>query len=97
MVFHPLVKKGIVMNFTSLLGVVIVAFGIWIVLGAGKKLGKLNRFEFENRSSGGVVGFKSYEESIIHHKKLRSAKRQITISVWVLFLGLSLLFSPFFF
>lgn len=85
------------MNLLSLFGAIVTALGIGIVLGADKKLQKLDRYEFENRSSGGVVGFQSYEEKIIHEKKHRSAKRQVTLALWVMIVGVGLFLRPFFF
>ena len=35
-----------------------------------KKLENLKKYEFENRSSGGVVGFNSYEDSKKHSRLL---------------------------
>ena len=54
---------------TELYAVVLMAVGIWIIWTAAKFAGKLNKYEFENRSGGGVVGFKTYKDSVAHNRK----------------------------
>jgi hypothetical protein len=46
-----------------------MVLGIWMIWRAGKWTVKLDRYEFENRSEGGVVGFKTYEDSVVHQSK----------------------------
>jgi len=52
--------------------VVLIAVGIWIYWATAKfkakGLEELNRYEFEHRTEGGVVQFKTYEEAVAHQK-----------------------------
>lgn len=59
------VFMGGVLSLT--LGVLLFAFTLWFQY-------KLDRYEFENRSVGGVVGFKSYWASVWHQEKRRIAR-----------------------
>lgn len=59
----------------SLLFIVIGAF---VFVTSIKQLHKLNRYEFENRTNGGKVQFKTYEDSIKH-----SSKKQLWRIAWL--------------
>ena len=52
--------------------VALIAVGIWIYWATAKSkakgLEKLDRYEFEHRTGGGVVQFKTYEESVAHRR-----------------------------
>ena len=54
---------------TALAAAVLMVLGIWMIWRAGKWTVKLDKYEFENRSEGGVVGFKTYEDSVVHQSK----------------------------
>jgi len=56
-------------EMTKLVAVVLIAVGIWIIWATAKFKVKLDKYEFENRSGDGVVGFKTYEDSVAHKSK----------------------------
>ena len=52
-----------------IVGILVVAVGIWLVAFGLKVIRKLTKYEFENRTSGGVVIFPNFEASDSHAKK----------------------------
>ena len=56
------------------LGVVLTFLGGWGFVEKAKKERELRRYEFEHRTSGGVVQFKTFEDSEAHNRKLKRAR-----------------------
>ena len=57
------------------LGIILLgAAGLFTVVAACRWAYNLSKYEFENRSEGGVVGFKDYKSSIAHNFKLSLSK-----------------------
>lgn len=47
----------------------LVACGLWIVVQASKAKRELLKYEFENRTDGGVVRFANHEASLAHGRR----------------------------
>lgn len=47
----------------------LVAGGLWIVVQASKAKRELLKYEFENRTGGGVVRFADHEASLAHGRR----------------------------
>jgi hypothetical protein len=50
----------------------LTALGVWMFSKSNRLKHEIARYEFEHRSSGGVVGFASYEDSVAFQKKKRA-------------------------
>ena len=48
---------------------------------------EVNRYEFENRSGGGVVQFKSYEDSLRHEAKANRSKMSLQVGFLLVLAG----------
>ena len=70
-----------------MIGLLIFFAGLVVVVFGMKMEGKLRRYEFNNRTSGGTVEFPSYEASRSHEMKRRVAKLIITLGGFPLFIG----------
>jgi hypothetical protein len=49
--------------------VIVLAVGFLIIWKAAKVTARLNKYEFEHRTGGGVVEFKTFEDSVKHDSK----------------------------
>lgn len=54
-----------------LLFLIIFVASIYFIKKSNKKIEKLKIYEFENRSGGGIVGFKSYEDAQNHNAEFK--------------------------
>ena len=63
-----------------LLGAVVVMVLSWIVImmPAGRWKVKLEKYEFEHRTSGGVVQFPRFEDSVAHESKKKLVNMAMT-------------------
>lgn len=61
--------------------------GVLLLLAAFRLGHKLQRYEFENRTDGGVVEFPSYEASLRHHRRKVYSKIMYGAAVILLILG----------
>src|SRR5207302_1766377 len=68
---------------TALAAAVVMVLGIWMIWRGGKWRAKLEKNEFENRSQGGVVGVKTYEDSVVYNSK-RVFSRELVGCGWLL-------------
>lgn len=62
------------MGFVIVTG--IFMFGLFLIYISGKKIHQCKKYEFENRSNGGVVAFSSYEESEKFRRRKKGAEGQ---------------------
>ncbi|MFC5427493.1 hypothetical protein ACFPTO_01520 [Paraburkholderia denitrificans] len=69
----------------------IIIFVISLVMGFHnqRKLDRLEKYEFEHRTDGGVVGFSSYKDAKRHSRKKESAVS--SMSLWSVLAAMSLL------
>jgi len=56
-----------------LAGVLLMLPGYWSSVKRKKELRELRRYEFEHRTDGGVVQFKTFEDSEEHQRRRRRA------------------------
>jgi hypothetical protein len=61
----------------SLGGLAGLILSIFLIVRGNRTFRRLHKYEFENRTDGGVVGFESYEASLAHRRK----------KVWAQFVG----------
>lgn len=52
-----------------LIAFVLLVGGVFLVIKHLKMNKEIKKYEFENRTSGGVVQFKTYEDSVRHKRK----------------------------
>ena len=81
----------------TVVAVALIAVGIWIYWATAKSkakgLEKLDRYEFEHRTGGGVVQFKTYEESVAHRRskaKLSNPGLGLGCGCLLAFIGIAL-------
>lgn len=60
----------------SVLFAALLAFGGFLIFISGKKITQCKKYEFENRSDGGVVSFPSFEESEKFRRRKKGAEGQ---------------------
>lgn len=72
----------------TVLAIVLCVLFIWLSVKTLKAASALEheikKYEFENRTSGGVVEFKSYEASLEHNgKKAKVSQKRIVASLFI--------------
>jgi len=59
----------------------LLVLGVLIMWRAARALRRLKKYEFENRSDGGVVGFNSYDASRKHSRKKMLAGCAVNLAI----------------
>ena len=76
-----------------LLGIAGCGLGIYLIIKGNKMKKDVDRYEFENRTSGAVVEFTDYDSSQAHAKKKQWS--MLTIQAGVIAFGLAVLYVFF--
>ena len=74
-----------------MIGILFLAIGgvtLWL---ASRTYHELKKYEFENRTSAGVVQFDSYEDSVRHDRRMRSVMATRTRGGYLVAIGLAFL------
>ena len=79
-----------------LVGAIVFAAGAIPYWKAHKKIEAIKRYEFENRTSGGTVQFKTYDDSRAHERRHRLAFLQAKLAAWPLIFGAITIIASFF-
>lgn len=69
----------------TLIAIIGLCLGGFLIGKGSKKIKSYEKYEFENRTSGGVVQHKSYEDSLKHENKRVYAKFIGTLGVFIFF------------
>lgn len=78
-----------------LVGLVLMGFFGWVMFLGGKGTHALKKYEFENRTSGGVVQFPTYEDSLKHNRKKGRAGLLVFVGALGAILGFLIFFMTF--
>ena len=70
-----------------LIGVAIVAFGFFVIVKGGFITQEIRKYEFENRTDGGVVKFDNYEASVAHNRKQMKANLVLKLGGFIAVVG----------
>ena len=77
----------------AFVGFLFVALGIFL-FSKGRKINlECEKYEFENRTNGGVIQFKDFKESKRHEAKKQSARIFGNLSMFAFLVGLILVFG----
>ncbi|WP_326524940.1 hypothetical protein [Sphingomonas sp.] len=71
----------------STVGAVMFLGGLWLFFSALSDRKAVRKHEFENRSSGGAVGFDSFEASERHRKRANGAELKGRMGVGLILVG----------
>jgi hypothetical protein len=66
----------------------LIGSGVLMLIFGGKMLARADRYEFENRTDGGVVRFESYEASNTHEAKKSLGKLLCVVGFVFLIFGI---------
>lgn len=73
--------------------IALFVFGLILLIRSGKRLNDLEKYEFENRSDGGVVQFASFKAAKKHEWREFRAKFNVFIGLFLILLSIGLFFS----
>ncbi|MEE2000685.1 hypothetical protein QWY20_04405 [Alkalimonas sp. MEB108] len=69
-------------------GWLLIIFAVALYVLCYKMNSKVMKYEFENRTSGGVVEFATFEESISHERRKRVARLLFSVATFLLLIGI---------
>ncbi len=70
-----------------LIGVAIVALGFFVIVKGGFITQEIRKYEFENRTDGGVVKFENYEANVAHNRKQMRANLVLKLGGFIAVVG----------
>ena len=73
------------------IGIGVIVIAIWMLRRASKAFHVVEKYEFENRTDGGVVQFTSYEASLAHQARRGRAGCSVQVAAILGLVGVSLL------
>ena len=68
-------------------GVLIIAFGFFITIKGARINQEIRKYEFENRTDGGVVKFENYEANVAHNRKQMRANLVLKLGGFIAVVG----------
>ena len=70
-----------------LIGIAVIAFGFFVFVKGGFITQEIRKYEFENRTDGGVVKFKDYDASVAHNRKKTRADLVLKLGGFIAVVG----------